>query len=330
MEEARSKGASEEAFCFFCGYSLRGLDLPHPCPECGEPADPERQAAAARKWFAGWRAWCWWLRRPSGRPAGSWCVLHDRDSVRVARRRGLLWLWVPALLSAAVAVMGTTIVVRYDVTAYHYRASDPKRTPWTRKQFQEDDRLYNRNLRLFRGFGWRDLVLRSPAWLQAFERTKADIFFDPPPRLDAFAAVCAGMPIAWVLLAYSIPQLMVRVLTTRAPVGQTRSAQRRSVRSLTSLVAIPAGLGLWCWLMGLVSKGVGELWGIGELGAVGGWCLFGGAALTLLTGLVGWPWLTADRRLRLVIPGIWVVRVGVLALAVSPVAIMCLVWAFWR
>ena len=124
--KAGKNNVALEAFCYNCGYSLRGLDLPHVCPECGQMADPEKQAAEARAWFASWRVWFWWWR-PSRAPTGACYVLHDAESVRIARRRGLLCLWLPAVLCFAVVIGASAVVVQNTYITRMYNGARPSR-----------------------------------------------------------------------------------------------------------------------------------------------------------------------------------------------------------
>jgi len=132
-------------FCFGCGYSLQGLELPHMCPECGRLCDPEKEAPLARCWFNSFRAWLWWLR-PSQVPAGILYALHDARSIRLSRQRLFHALFLPAALSTLLVVLGSFIVVHNDVVVWYFDKSDQHRTPLRTIHAEETNRLYSLDL----------------------------------------------------------------------------------------------------------------------------------------------------------------------------------------
>ena len=240
-------------FCFSCGYDLTGLDLPWACPECGCIADPEAQTENARRWFAGRRIW-WWLTRTSRIPPGVCYVLHDATSRRLARRRVIVGLLLPALLTSLIVVAGTTIAIEYDVKSWYYDPADPDRKPQHVSDDRETDRLFNFNLNLH--ITPQDLLYPPPAnWQKVKERTPSWIVFYPPPQLDSFAAMWCMFP--WVFLTgYAPCWFVLSTLARRAGRRYARLELLSSVQAELSLPAIPMGIVSWGWL------GLTLVWGI--------------------------------------------------------------------
>jgi len=82
--------------CESCGYDLRGLPLPHRCPECGRLAEQVFGCQGAIEWYRSWAGVCFWSPPPF--------VLRQLEQPGVcwiAVRRVLVWLVLPWLLVAA-------------------------------------------------------------------------------------------------------------------------------------------------------------------------------------------------------------------------------------
>src|SRR5688500_459724 len=107
---------NERPFCVSCGYDLTGFDLPRACSECGQLADPPRDASEARAWAQSVRSWFWpWCRLP---PRGLLYALHDSASARTARRRALL-AWSGTLLTAVIVLFGTSMKIESGVKRWY-------------------------------------------------------------------------------------------------------------------------------------------------------------------------------------------------------------------
>ncbi len=112
-------------FCFQCGYDLSRLQLPRPCPECGTIRDPQKDAAAARAWYAGKWAWFDWLFREKEVPLGVHYQLADDSSYDLARRRIYLWIYAP-IVAVILLIFGTSCIrANFKVTATRQYAISP-------------------------------------------------------------------------------------------------------------------------------------------------------------------------------------------------------------
>ena len=91
--------------------------------------DPDTDSRIVREWFR--RRWAplQWLLRPSRCPTGLCYVLHDPESVRIARRRALCWIGVPGLLTAAVIVLSIFVDMELKETVSWYDPMAATTTP---------------------------------------------------------------------------------------------------------------------------------------------------------------------------------------------------------
>lgn len=271
-------------FCFSCGYDLRGLALPRACPECGRLADFERQAQAARRWFAGGKAWFWWLHPRSKHPPGLFYVLHDRSSRRIARRRVFLMLWLPAILSSLVVIAGTTLIC------------------WT--TVQEPHMSMKFGMRPYHGL-IPFCQLWNPRPVTASSATvKHEVRFDWPKlsryKLSTFFFLGCYLVVPWLALlcGYLPCRLLIGARVRRAVSGDRPDELKRSVRSVVSLLALWMGMALWLWFAWLVVVGVSELthppysypWGVVLVLRL---LLLLSAAVWIAAGMVGWSRLVA-------------------------------------
>jgi hypothetical protein len=96
--------------------------------------------------------WLWLFRRRSRLPLGLLYTLTDLHSIRRARRRVVLALWLPAILSTSIVLAGSSVTVEYDVRIWYHGRDDPQRTPLRDVSESERDVLYNFNFHLLLDF----------------------------------------------------------------------------------------------------------------------------------------------------------------------------------
>lgn len=147
-EEGSEDSSRSPAWCLHCGYDLRGLELPRPCPECGQVADPSREREAVRSFMTGWKSWFWFLMPSRKIPAGILYLLDDPDSRRMAKRRAFLCWWLPAILGTALVLIGQQIVIERTMTRHFYRKDDPTKQVVFERHYEEKSRPYWMNLHL--------------------------------------------------------------------------------------------------------------------------------------------------------------------------------------
>jgi hypothetical protein len=248
-------------FCFSCGYDLSGLDLPHPCPECGHLADPERQIDEARRWFAGRRAWLWLFTRSSKIPPALLYALHDPTSSRLARRRMFLGIIFPALLSAFIVFGGSTIGVEKRYKVWYYNPADPDQTPRRVRETTEIDNLYQFNLHFDFDFSITGLFFPPPAsWVQQRELLPGQsLVFVWPPSFDLYTLANAGVP--WILLLFGyVPcWLILMSLGKRALLHESNVNILASIRSSLALPHVGLAMVCWIWFLLVVLSGISDL-----------------------------------------------------------------------
>lgn len=288
---------SHAPICCWCAYNLTGLTFPRACPECGQriEEDPAIQEDRARAWFRSRRAWCWWLLPTARLPVGLWYVLHDAESIRTARRRVTRLIWLPAVATTLIVILGSGLELDFQVRSWFYRISDPQRRSIREESSVETDRLFTLNLHL------RGLFSNQPAnTVRVDERTPTGLRYSFP-EVDVFAGLWAGMPWLILVLAYWPGLLLVRLVMARRAVRRHgRPSLRVSAASACSLVSLPLGVALWGWLLIAVLEMLSYLTLSPEVPLE--WLVWIMAAIVwisaALCGVVVWPRLLALDRGR--------------------------------
>jgi hypothetical protein len=302
-------------FCFRCGYDLTGLTFPRACPECGHlvGADPW-SAASVRSWFNSRAARWWWLRRPSRLPLGVWYVLDDPVSVRTARRRTLVLLWLPALLALLVVVAGNSMQMTYHTRVWYHRSDDPTRKPLRTIEEEDIDRLFHFNLRP----GYDVFFRRPPDWVRVIDRTPVVLTFSRP-QPDFITVGLLVLPSGFLLTAYLPGRVVGGLLARRAAKRSRHVAFRGSARPACSLVGFVAGFVVWTWLLLLIGSACSFFWpALDDVAdyAIAALFLLPGAAW-IMTGVVAWPRLIALDHAQVVIRGRWWLTAGLSTVAIA-------------
>lgn len=300
--------SSAHPFCFDCGYDLSGLELPRPCPECGRLADPTAQAAEAREWFARRSSRLMWLVLPQRLPPGLWYVLSDPASGKLARRRVVRWLWLPAILAVVTVGVGCFITVDYNVRVWHYDQFDPERRPVGDVTVTETDRLFAFNFHFFRGVA--GLVCQKQAsWVQVVERQRKSVDVSVPESIDAFSLLWGCGPLLAVVFGYLPSSRLVAVWTRHRARRQWRVNVAKAAQTAWSVIAVPFGMAAWAWFLAVLIYGIGELSGSNGMAShlVGGlvWAALG---WWVFVSLVGYGVLVRQDRARILVrsrSGLW-------------------------
>ncbi len=320
--------ANDRPLCFNCGYWLRGLDLPRPCPECGRTADPATAGPRARSWFAGRRAAWQWLLRPSRVPAGVCYVLADAASQQVLRRRERRWLWMPALLAALIVGGGHFVAVRYEARIWYFDKDDPNRTPLREVKQVEDDRLFATNEHLF-----RDYFGQPTSWVGRYDRRHAGLTLSRPTAVDPVAVLLGAGPLLLLVLSYAPARALYRHLAAKCGVACGVPELELAAVAAWSLIAPSLGRVLWLWVTVVAAVAAGQFTDLDMAagGATRTATISTAAAAWALILLAGCLRLVRHDRAKLIAANgllLWA-WLAVIALA-APLALLRAVGAVWE
>ena len=194
--------------------------------------------------------------------------MHDAESVRIARRRGLLCLWLPAVLCFAVVIGASAVVVQNTYITRMYNGARPSRPVvtfewagdetvlgvrgWRRNRKIQPQEVQDEFLIQFQKTRMRPIV--------EIQGTRAGIQLDFP-NIERRAALMWMLPILLVVLPYTLCRVLLRVAPVRIPSSHGRRLVRRSVRSLSSLIALIGTVVVCMYLLLLLGTAIWQLVG---------------------------------------------------------------------
>ncbi len=272
-------------FCFWCGYDLRGLELPRACPECGRVCDRVRDEREAREWFAQTRSCLGGLLRPSTVPAGVCYSLNDAGSIKVAKRRCFRWIWLPLLLTCVVVAIGALVRVEWEVRISYHDSSDASRPPLRMVERLETDQPYGLNLHLFRG----GLLFQKPvSWVKVVEKTRRRVFISTR-AIDTFAAMFVVLPSCVVFFGYLPGRFLLIRRARRMGVNRGIPELRESMGAVWAVPAPVLGMAVWLWFLCVVSVGAHTLYPWShDMGGVWSYPVVVSAGLWIAYSLLSW------------------------------------------
>lgn len=256
MTEAWSQtNPVSDAFCFNCGYALRGLKLPHGCPECGRVADPELEVAAARRWFEkeAWKPWkCLF---PFGMPLALWHALDDDRSRRIAIRRRRWCLWIPATATAVIVLLSHMLFeIESSVDLVARPISAPTAAPLGRTTGLAFLRPFDRGHHRYEFHN--DHVTAPPGCFMNVEGHQwRTIRLRPDSQAWAYALPAAFVSSKFAILGFVIPSIVIWAAVRYHKPGVSWAATLPAA----SVVAPALGVILWMWMPTLCYVGVEDI-----------------------------------------------------------------------
>ena len=234
-------------YCCRCGYTLTGLTTRR-CPECGFRFDPPRRVKEARAWFATRRVWLWWSDRTSRRPVALLYALHDPVSIRIARRRVFVALWLPALVVLLTVGAGVFLAVDHKLEILSYLRAAPDQPPIRHLSTTTSEPLF-----VINGF---DLFPVPNGWERVHRKTRRALRIAWPKWFEPVTAVYGGAPLFLLIAAFLPCRLIVVGCARYAAARHGHRQVIQSVKSASSLVALVLGVPMWALLIVTVTTGL--------------------------------------------------------------------------
>lgn len=227
--------------CLSCGYDLRGLKMPHACPECGELRDPERDEKKARDWFAKWRLSPLWPLRLCDTPPGLWYLLSDPKSQRIAQRRRFRWLWLPAIVAIFILCPATLIQVDYGVVTNFYESAASKSAPLKTIERTERFGFFLPNVRFD---NIKHPYAQQYGWIEETKRSFRRVSFGTT-RINLEPFFFGVLPLLAAVLGLYASHYLLLLLASRN--SREVSSERQPASAMSSMLAPMLGLSLCGW-----------------------------------------------------------------------------------